>query len=313
VRLRLFRAETVAAAMAQMRAELGGDALILGTRRVAGGVEITAGVDIQDDPPAAPLALLPRRAMPVAEPDRVAALAWHGTPEALGRKLRAGPLPFALAAALRFASLPLQRNAKPLLLVGPPGSGKTLTTARLATRLVLAGTMPLIVTADGRRAGAAEQLAAFTRVLGVELLVASQPASLFRALERRNDGAPVLIDGPGTDPFLRTDLESIRALAEAAGAEIVLVMAAGSDAAEASEIAAVYGAAAGARWLVATRLDLARRLGSVLAAAAAGPPLVEFGIGPGAADGLVPATPAALAQRLMQARTTYPMVSELRS
>ncbi len=89
-------------------------------------------------------------------------------------------------------------------------------------------------------------------------------------------------------------------------------MSAGTDPGEASDMAALY-AAAGARPLVATRLDVARRLGGVLAAAAAGGPLAEFGIGPGAADGLVPATPAALAHRLMQTCTAHSLVSELRS
>ena len=42
MRLKLYRAPTVAAAMAQVREELGADALILATRRVAGGVELTA-------------------------------------------------------------------------------------------------------------------------------------------------------------------------------------------------------------------------------------------------------------------------------
>jgi flagellar biosynthesis protein FlhF len=52
--------------------------------------------------------------------------------------------------------------------------------------------------------------------------------------------------------------------------------------------------------LVATRLDVTRRLGAVLAAAhAGGLALSEAGIGPGAADGLVPMTPGLLAERLL--------------
>ena len=52
--------------------------------------------------------------------------------------------------------------------------------------------------------------------------------------------------------------------------------------------------------MVATRLDLSRRLGGVLAAAHAGKlALTEAGVGPGAADGLVPLTAAFLAARLI--------------
>ena len=44
MRLKLFRAPGMAEAMAQVRAELGAEALILNTRRVADGVEITAAL-----------------------------------------------------------------------------------------------------------------------------------------------------------------------------------------------------------------------------------------------------------------------------
>ena len=58
---------------------------------------------------------------------------------------------------------------------------------------------------------------------------------------------------------------------------------------------------AGAEFLVATRLDVARRLGGIVAAAeTARLILTEAGIGPGAADGLVPMTPEFLAARLLR-------------
>ena len=290
MRLKLFRAAAMADAMRRVRAELGPDALILSSRRVGDGVEVTAGLDTAEAPPPAPVAA------PHAD-----ALAFHGASPALRRKLAAGPLPFALAAALRFAALPLDEGSAPLLLAGPPGAGKTLSIVRLATRLVMAGTAPLVITADGQRAGATEQLAAFTRVLGLTLLVASQPAAMQRALERRRDGAPVLIDAPGTDLCDPEQRDSLATLTAAAGASVALVLPAGLDPAEADEIARAH-VAVGARFLIATRLDGARRLGSVLAAAEAGLALAEAGIGPGAADGMVPMTPDLLARRLMTAK-----------
>jgi len=77
------------------------------------------------------------------------------------------------------------------------------------------------------------------------------------------------------------------------------VLPAGGDAAESAELAAAL-AGTGATLLIATRLDVARRLGGILAAAAAGLALAEAGIGPGAADGLVPLTPDLLAARLQR-------------
>jgi flagellar biosynthesis protein FlhF len=278
----------MADAMARVRRELGPDALILGTRRVAGGVEVTAALEPADPGP------------PPIDALRLAALAYHAVPEALQPTLLAGPLAEALASRLCFASLALHGGAPPVLLAGPPGSGKTLTVARLATRLVMAGAVPMVVTADGKRAGATEQLAAFTRLLGINLTVASQPVTLARALARRPDTMPAIIDSAGCDPFDPGQMEELAALATTAGACIVLVLPAGLDPAEAAELAQAY-AAAGAGQLVVTRLDLTRRLGGVLAAAAAGPlALTEAGIGPGAADGLAALTPDFLAQRLLQ-------------
>jgi flagellar biosynthesis protein FlhF len=290
MRLKLYRAAAIAEAMAQVRADLGAEALILSSRRIAGGVEVTAALE-KDKAPAPP-------PPDDDDPKRAAAFTWHGVPAGLARRLQAGPLPFALSTVLCFEKLALDRSAPPLLVIGPPGAGKTLTVARLAARLVMAGTAPVVVTTDGKRAGAAEQLAAFTSLLDLQLLVASTPATLARALARREGGAPVLIDSPGSDPFDAAQRDEIAALAATADADLAVALPAGLDAGEAADLAGAY-AACGARLLAATRLDLARRIGGVLAAAGAGLALAEAGIGPGAADGLVPMTPDLLATRLM--------------
>jgi len=275
--------------MAQVRAELGVDALILNTRRVPGGIEITAALEAEEEP------------VP-AEADRLAALAWHGVPENLRPALAFGDLETAIARTLVFGALPLDPHGRPVMLIGLPGAGKTLTTARLATRLVMSGRAPLVITTDDKRAGAIEQLAAFTRLLGVPLLVASNPTSLARALMRRSDGAPVLIDTAGADPRETCHADELRGLATTAGAHVAFVLPAGLDPAESAELAIAH-AECGATLLVATRLDLAHRLGGVVAAAAASRlPLTEAGIGSGAADGLVPFTPALLAARLSRSQ-----------
>lgn len=291
MRLKLFRAPGMAEAMAQVRAELGAEALILNTRRVADGVEITAALEPDAEPEPEP---------PPARPDnaRLAALAWHAVPPELHPALAHGDLTEAVARVLPFGTLSLAPHERPVMLTGPPGAGKTLTAARLATRLVMGGTAPLVISTDGRRAGATEQLAAFTRLLGVPLLVASHPVSLARALAQRREGAPVLIDTAGADPFQPAQAEELRNLALTADALVALVLPAGLDPAEAADLAVAH-AEHGAACLIATRLDLSRRLGGVVAAAAVSRlPLTEAGVGPGAADGLVPFTPLMLAARL---------------
>ena len=299
MRLKLYRAASVAGAMAQVRAELGSEALILSTRRVGDGVELTAAIEPADEMPEVPQTALP-------QPQSRADLAYHGIPEAIAARLAGSITPSDLARALgrvlRFADLPVHgADSRPLLLAGMPGAGKTLAVARLATRFVLSGIRPTVITADGRRAGAAEELAAYTRLLGLNLLVASTPSTLARGLASLagQAPAPVLIDTSGINPFAPQDLESLSALAQAADAVPVLVMQAGLHPEEAAEQAHAM-ATIGVRHLLPTRLDMVRRLGSVLAAAAAtNLSLTEAGNGAGATDALVPITPAFLAERLL--------------
>jgi flagellar biosynthesis protein FlhF len=276
-------------AMAECRQALGPDALILSTRRTAAGVEVTAALEPAEEPPPPPLTI---PTLPAA-PDP---LGRHNMPPALRARIGGGGAA-SLSAVLRFGGLPGGVD-RPLALVGPPGAGKTLSCAKLATRMVLRGAGPLVVTADAQRAGAAEQIAAFTRVLGVTLAMAGSGGQLAAALARRAPGQPMLLDTAGCDPFDPAQAEQLLALLRVTEAAPVLVLPAGLDAEEAAETARAF-AALGAGHFLPTRLDGARRLGGVLAAAFAGPlVLTEAGTGPGAADGLTPLTPAWLAERL---------------
>jgi hypothetical protein len=62
--------------------------------------------------------------------------------------------------------------------------------------------------------------------------------------------------------------------------------------------------------MLPTRLDIVRRLGGVLAAAATGLALTEGGVGTGATDGLVPLTPQFLAERLLRPVQAAPRPAE---
>ena len=92
MRLKLYRAAKMAEAMACVRAELGPDALILATRRVPDGVEVTAALE----PAASPV----RTAV---DPDREWPLAYHDVPPALRTALGRGALDAALGGTLTFA------------------------------------------------------------------------------------------------------------------------------------------------------------------------------------------------------------------
>lgn len=293
MQLRVFHGRNASLALAAARDALGDEAIILDTRRVGGGVEVTAALDVAE-----PLLIPPEGAS--APLDLPPALARHNLPAPLALRLGQGRLGPALAAHLSFAALPLDR---PLLLVGPPGAGKTLTCAKLAARATMAGQTPLVVTADGARAGAVEQLAAFTRLLRLTLAVAAQPEVLAKSVQRREPGQPAFLDGFGCDPFDASQAERLHRLIEAAGATPVLVLPGGLDAEESADLARAFHLL-GARHMIATRLDSARRLGGVLAAAAAGLALTEPGIGPQVARGLHPLSAEWLAARLSAAPGT---------
>ncbi|WP_027284400.1 flagellar biosynthesis protein FlhF [Rubritepida flocculans] len=288
MRVRVFQGRSASQALAAVREALGEEAVVLGTRRVGGIVEVTAALEVEE-----PLLIPP--GAPLTPADLPPALARHNMPSPLALRLAAAPLPEALGEALAFAPLPTER---PILLVGPPGAGKTLTCAKLAARATMAGQPPLVVTADGARAGAVEQLAAFTRLLRLTLAVAAQPEVLAKSLRRREPGQPAFLDGFGCDPFDAAQAARLHRLIEAAEATPVLVLPAGLDAEEAEELARAFHLL-GARHMIATRLDVARRLGGILAAASVGLALTEAGIGPQVARGLAPLSAEWLAQRLL--------------
>lgn len=287
MRLRVFHARNATLALAAVRDALGEEAVVLSTRRVGGGVEVTAALDLAE----------PELIEPEPDPnDTPPQLARHNLAPGLSPGFAGPDLAAALSARLSFAPLPLDR---PILLVGPPGAGKTLTCAKLAARAKMAGHAPIVVTADGARAGAVEQLAAFTRLLRLTLAVAALPEALAKALRAREPGQMALVDGFGCDPFDAAQMERLRRLIHAADATPVLVLPAGLDAEESVELARAFQRL-GARHLLPTRLDLARRLGGVLSAACTGLALTEAGIGPQVAHGLQPLSPAWLAARLAE-------------
>jgi flagellar biosynthesis protein FlhF len=309
MRLKVFQARTAGEAMAEARRALGEEAVIVATRELAGGgVQVTAATESVEEDLAELLA--PRRKAPV-EDGLADSLAYHEVPEALRARLleairRAGieepvaSLAQALREALPFAPAPGDDDA-PLLLAGLPGAGKTAVAAKLAAAAVLADRAVAVITTDVTRAGAVAQLEALLRPLGLPLRRAEGPAELRRAVAACAEGALVVIDTMGANAFKSSELAPLAAYAEAAGAEVLAVAAAGQSPADAAEIAANLRAL-GARRMVVSRLDACRRLGGMLAAAAAGPALAAVGFSPLIGKGLCPLQPVALARLLLRHR-----------
>jgi flagellar biosynthesis protein FlhF len=298
VRLKSFHAPSMVEAMRLVRDALGDDAIIVATREEEGGVRLTAAIDDVEEP------LLPppsshdpepapgghgsghgrdygrnyRREPEIDVVDLVCdALTRHGTPPLITDRLlntistydTDDPME-ALSAALdsifTFQPLPLGRAPRPFMLIGPPGAGKTLTIAKLATRSTMSGRKVGVITTDTARAGGVDQLAAFTKLLRLKLLAVEDTEALADALSVQRGVEQVLIDSAGRNPFDPDDMNDLGDLLNAADLEPVLVLPAGCDAAEAAEVGSSFREL-GARRLLLTRLDMTRRLGSLLAIA----------------------------------------------
>jgi flagellar biosynthesis protein FlhF len=322
MRLKCYSAPSMAEAMALIRQELGDDAIIVSTQRAAGdgGIRITAAVEDPDQDGDLRAALASETGAPpdISSDQRVmevrGALEYHGIPRRLGDRILGrvqasdaddaiGACAHALDSLFAFAPLPERKSPRPFLLCGPPGVGKTISVAKLAARARLSNRPVSVISADSVRAGAVAQLAAFTRILEVELKRARGPETL-RAMVEDSVGVHdlVFIDSPGINPFSRHDTAFLSELIEAADVEPILVLAAGLDPMEGAEAGESF-AKVGATRLLATRLDMARRLGGILTAADEGQLMFsEVTISPHVANGLIPIHPMSLSRLILPRR-----------
>ncbi|WP_300300195.1 hypothetical protein [Ferrovibrio sp.] len=328
MRLKTFQAATMSEAMDLVRRSLGEDAIIVSTytHRNGGGVEITAAVEqhTEDDfatPEAQALRygqgngrlFVPDEDFTSAAPEQVAellagALGWHGVPARIAERLTQaaqrvglddplGALAEALDEVYRFPGL--SSDNRPLILIGPPGSGKTIASAKIAARCVMDRRAVQVVSCDVSRAAAGEQLAALCRVMTTPFTEVADARELGQAVDAVSADTKLVIDTAGINLFDAADRKAIKTLIDASGAEPVAVFAAGTDAMETGELAG-QAAALGARRFIATRLDTARRLGALVTAAdLGGLAFADAGASPFVGQGFLRLDPLGLAHRLL--------------
>lgn len=318
MRLKSFQADTMQEAMALVREQLGDDAIIVATQDEEGtrGARVTAAIDKPDD--LDPFDDADDDATQDALEQITTALERHGTPRELTDRLVESAsflgvtnpveaLAYALDEAFDFKPMPDKPGSTgPLMMIGPPGTGKTVACAKLAARVALSldsggeNDIPVsIVAADPVRVGAVHQLEQYAERLGAKLYVAPEASALAAALTQCRKSEMVLIDTPGTNPFNLEELARIVELAETMDLEPVMVLGAGRDAEEATEVAMAFRPV-GPKRLLITGYDVARRLGSMLAAAdACGLALSDVGRSPQIADGFEALSPAGLAKLLL--------------
>ena len=314
MKIKTYTAPTMSEAMDQLRHELGENAIIVSTQRLGAGagIRLTAAIEENErDDEIEQLYNTEEHRETGLQQEIREMLTYHALPAPLIEKIilhvkesknKNGLVSFASAldTVFTFHPLPEQIKGQAFMLTGTAGVGKTVMTGKLATRACLSGRRVGLICADTVRAGAAEQLVAFTNILDITLLKARSPENMqshIMALRKTCD--LIFIDTPAFNPFQPSDMEYLTACIETADALPVMVMPAGVDPQESMETAEAF-AEAGAVYLLATRLDAARRFGGVLAAADAGRlTLCEASMSQNVTKGLSPINAVSLARLLL--------------
>ncbi len=119
-------------------------------------------------------------------------------------------------AALDLVAIPSNSNGMPqkrvVAFVGPTGVGKTTSIAKLAARLALQKKKKVVLmTMDGYRIGAVEQLRSYAGLMGIPFRFVDDVSELPRAIEENSQRDYILIDTAGRGP---RDLDAMHGLAD---------------------------------------------------------------------------------------------------
>jgi len=305
MKLKSYTAANMNTAMEKIRQDLGDNAIIVNSSKVAGGVRVTAAVDNSKE---SFETINHKVSAPKFQNQLFDLFKFHKIPPVLMQKFigllehNAPDIDTALqnifAASFKFEPLKFSLP-KPLMVIGMPGIGKTLAVSKMATEASFYSKKINVITTDIKRAGGVEQLTAFTKILGVELIVARNPKELKEALEPTT-GQITIIDTAGANPYDQIELDGTKELLQVADVEPLLVIQAGGDVEEAADIAHAFKFANAKRMLI-TKADSARRLGSIFAAASTNNlAFCNFSGTPNVGKGLDPVTPKSLSSLVLR-------------
>lgn len=179
--------------------------------------------------------------------------------------------PSHLPLALLVRHLPVVDKLSPvtagvIAVVGPTGAGKTTTIAKLAARWSMQhGSEDLaLVSTDGYRIGAREQLMTYARILGAPMHAANSGKDLARILERLKSKKLVLIDTAGMGPRDVRLSEQLAALQLGASrARVLLALPAQGEGHALEEIVRSFSKVSPSACIL-TKVDEAASLGAVL-------------------------------------------------
>lgn len=192
------------------------------------------------------------------------------------------------------------------IFIGPTGAGKTTTLAKLAAKAVVEEEKRIgLITIDTYRIGAIDQLKTYAEILDVPFRVVLTPKDLREALLDFIDLDCVFIDTAGHPFYDRMRLTEIRAFVnEVKVKETFLVLSAPTKDKDLLRIASDYNTQIGYDYLIFTKLDETKALGSILnVAKAVEKPVVYVTNGQNVPDDLIYVTADYLAELILRTVT----------
>jgi flagellar biosynthesis protein FlhF len=306
--------------MAQVKRALGPDALIVSRKQLGAhsagnamsdAVEITAMAGHEpastggEQRTSAPASLLERRLVRDGVPESAARVLVESVRRrqrgpALGMAALQGLLAEVLAEEVMFGGI-VGQGARVVSLVGPTGVGKTTTIAKIAAQEELVhGRKVGLISIDHYRIGAVDQLQRYADLIGCPMEVASDAASLSRALRKLSAADLVLIDTAGRSPRDTAAFQAMTECLHGAGepVEVHLCLPVAMRERELSMAIQSYAVLQPVR-IACTKVDEALCCGSIVAAhVRSGLPLSYFTTGQRVPEDIAPADPKFLAALL---------------
>ena len=328
MRYKNFHAKTLDAARAQVRQDLGEDALIAATHDLGKeGYRIVCALEPKDtkntkDTAEEQQGLRKSRSPPSSKSmsqrqaaDLARALAWHQLPfeiteEILDLAAEQRPrhsdeevLAAAFARILSFQPLQAlwqEQGQHRFLFFGPPGSGKTVTCVKAAWIARSSGEHPTLVSTDSLRTGGAEQLELYAEKIACRFIHCRSLQRFPKLVEDKGAGNPLFIDAPGINPHAKEERAVIHALTQQASVVPVLVMPTWIDIQAGIDVVNAFPVQH-CKHLVVTGEDIDRRLGRAIAIARhAALNFAYVSPRPHIAQGLEPLSAQALAERCLK-------------